>query len=122
MDYQFTINNQTGESVWVNATNEDASDWTNAKDPQTVIQNAEIQTIPHTFLLSGKMGYSDPWFVTEIKGKNDVLIASLYTKLDGNPLDNERVINDKNNSVNEQYIITRDYHDKDKYSYIITQK
>ena len=121
MDYKFTIINQTGSPITVNAFDEDKADWTNQKDPETVILHAEIST-SHTFNLSGKAFASDPWFKIEVKDNNaGKMIATLYSKFDGNTL-HEIVINSDNAYVDPDYVVTRDYSNKDDYSYSIARK
>lgn len=122
MDYKFTIFNQTGQSVKVTAFDEDKADWTNKKDPETVIVNAEIvSSSSHEFRLSGKALASDPWFKMQVKDNAGKEIASLYSKFDGNVLQ-EVVINDDNNTVSDSYVIMRTYSEKDVYSYSIALK
>ena len=76
MDYKFSIINQTGSPITVNACDEDKADWTNQKDPETVILHAEIST-SHTFPLSGKAFASDPCFKMEVKNSAGETIATL---------------------------------------------
>ena len=120
MDYKFSIINQTGSPITVNACDEDKADWTNQKDPETVILHAEIST-SHIFPLSGKAFASDPWFKMEVKNSAGETIATLYTKFDGNTL-HEIVINSDYDYVDSNHVIVRDYSNKEDYSYSIARK
>ncbi|MDR2914642.1 MAG: metallophosphoesterase [Tannerella sp.] len=124
MDYKFTIKNRTGLTLKVNVPEapegEDSFDWTDKKDPHTLIHTIEILNNANSvFNLSGKMFASDPWFITNVADAAGNFIAILYTKLDGNPINEKIVINDNNNTVADGYVIVRDYQNKDTYSYTI---